>query len=80
MTGKDVKFNRDYQIERGSYVQAHEFLDPINRPEDFRSVGAMSLGPSENKQGGCYFMILETEKRIHRLKWTVLPFTYSSSS
>ena len=60
--GKDVKFNRDCQLEIWSYVQVHKYPDPINRPEDHRSVRAMSLGPSENEQGCYYFMILETGK------------------
>ena len=50
--GKDVRFNRDSQLEIGSYVKAHECPDPRNGPEDFRSVGAIALGPSENEQVG----------------------------
>ena len=56
-------------------MQAHEYSDPSNRPEDYRSVGAIALGPSENEQGCYYFMSLETGKMIYRFKWTVLPFS-----
>ena len=30
-------------------MQLHEYLDPSNRPEDCRSVGAIALGPNENE-------------------------------
>ena len=56
-------------------MQAHEFLDTRNRPEDHRSVGEIALDASKNEQGGYYFMSLETGESIHRFKWTVLPFT-----
>ena len=46
ITVKDAKFNRERQLEIGSYAQAHESPDPSNRPEDFRSIGAIALGPS----------------------------------
>ena len=65
MTGKDVRCGKDCQPEVGQCVQAHECPDPANGPEDYRSVGAMALGPSENEQGGCHFMSSETGKKIH---------------
>ena len=68
ITGKDVKFNRDCKLETRCYVQANEHPDPSNRPEDHRSVGEIALGPSENEEGGYYFMIVETGKRINRFK------------
>ena len=55
-------------------MKAHEHPNPRNRPEDYRSFGAITLGPVENEQGGYYFMSLENGKMIHRFKWTVLPF------
>ena len=70
-----MKFDRDCQLEIGSYVQAHECPYPSIRPEDHRGAGAIALGPSENEKGGYYFMNLETGKRIHRFKGTVLLFT-----
>lgn len=73
--GKDVKFDRDCQLDIGMYVQTHVCPDPSDRHEDYRSVGAIVLGPSKNEQGGYYFMSLETGKMIHRFKWTVLLFT-----
>ena len=68
ITGKNVKFNKECQLEIGSYVQAHEHPDPSNRPEDHRSVGAIALGPSENEQRCYYFISLETGKSIHSFK------------
>ena len=56
-------------------MQAQEYPDTSNRPEDYRSVGSIALVPSENEQGVYHFMGLETGKRIHRFKWAVLPFT-----
>ena len=56
-------------------MREHEYPDPCNRPEHYRSVGEIALGPSENEQGCYYFMSLETGKSINRFKWTVLPFT-----
>ena len=64
MTGKDVRCGKDCQLEVGQCVQAHKCPDPTNGPEDCRSVGATALGPSENEQGGCHFMILETGKKF----------------
>ena len=43
-------------------MQACEHPDPSNRPEDYRSFRAITLGTNENEQGGYYFMILKLGK------------------
>ena len=60
-------------------MQAHENLDPINRTEDCRRVGSIALGPSENGQGGYYFVSLETGKKGSYVQVDRATF-YSNSS
>ena len=64
ITGIDVRYGKDCQLEVGKYVQAHEYPDHTNQPELYRSVGAIALGTSENEQGGYYFMSLKTGKKF----------------
>jgi hypothetical protein len=38
-----------------------------------RTLGAIALRPTENHQGGHYFMSLTTGRRLTRNRWTELP-------
>ena len=72
MIGRDIYYNIHCKLAFGSYAQVHNDGDPHNVPES-RTVGAICLGPSDNVQGGYYFMSLDTAQRLHRWRWTPLP-------
>jgi hypothetical protein len=71
MTGRHLDFNKHVRTELfGAYVQTHEeHTNNMNA----RTLGAICLGPSENEQGGHYFMSLSTDACITRYRWTDLP-------
>jgi hypothetical protein len=56
----------------GSYCQVHEEDGPRNSLAA-RTQGAISLGPSTNRQGGQLFFSLNTGKVISRRSYTALP-------
>ena len=56
----------------GDYAQVHVSAESRNS-SDARTVGAITLYPSENGQDSWYFMSLATGKRIHAYSWTVMP-------
>ena len=56
----------------GSYVQVHDNPSPTNSPTA-RTIGAITLGPTGNLQGGYKFLNLRTGKNITRRNWTHLP-------
>lgn len=55
----------------GVYVQTHEEQDKFMAT---RTIGAIALRPSENDQGGHYFMSLQSGRRMVRNRWTEVPF------
>jgi len=56
----------------GEYVHVYNVRGATNTNQP-RTVGAIALHPSNNLQGGWYFMSLDTGRRIHRRQWTKLP-------
>ena len=64
MTQKLIDYNIYCQIPFGAYVQIHESNDPTNDTEALRTLAAVSLGPTGNRQGGYYFLNLTICKRI----------------
>ena len=70
VTGEDINFHKHCQYEFGQYVQVHE---PHNNTMQPRTVGAIALRPTGNKQGGYYFMSLVTGRILNRAKATILP-------
>ena len=70
VTGETVDFNRHCRFEFGEYVQCHE---QHSNNMDPRTIGAIALRPTGNRQGSYYFMSLETGRIITRNHATRLP-------
>ena len=70
--GDKVGLQETLTITFGSYVQVHEEPTPTNLPEA-RTIGAITLGPTGNLQGGYKLLNLQTGKKITRRNWTHLP-------
>ena len=70
MTGEHIDYKRHCKYEFGEYVQTHE---PHDNTMVSRTVGAIALRPTGNRQGGFYFMSLVTGRVINRANATPLP-------
>ena len=70
VTGRKVDCKLHCQIEFGQYVQTHEEHD---NSMNARTVGALALRPTGNRQGGHYLYSLYSGRRLHRTHWTKLP-------
>ena len=70
VTGEMIDFNRHCKFEFGQYVQTHEQHSNSMSP---RTVGAIALRPTGNRQGGYYFMSLVTGRIINRNHATIVP-------
>ena len=73
MTGQPIPNIQQFQLEYGTYVQAHEH-PTITNGMDGRAVGAIALHPSNNNDGWC-FLSLYSGKKITRFGWTIIPIT-----
>ncbi len=71
MTGKPAPDYNDLKIEFGAYAQVFEDNDVTNTVRA-RTTGAIALSPTGNAQGGYYFMLLTTGKRLSRQQWDEL--------
>ena len=74
MTGIKLDYSKHFRLPLESYVQVHDEPSPTNSPIA-RTVGAITLGPTGNLQGGYKFLNLWTGKKITRQNWTHLPMT-----
>ena len=70
ITGQVLDYHKHCQYEFGEYVQTHEEHD---NSQISRTVGAITLIPTGNQQGGYFFMSLHTSRIINRLHATKLP-------
>jgi len=75
MSGEVLDFKK-FSLPFGSYCQVHEEKLPRNSLAS-RTLGAISLGPSGNAQGGHRFFTLNTSKVITRRSWDVIPMPKS---
>ena len=75
MSGKVIDFTK-FSLPFGSYCQVHEEKLPRNTLAS-RTIGAISLGPSGNTQGGHRFLTLNTGKVVTRRSWDILPMPQS---
>jgi hypothetical protein len=75
MSGEVLDFNK-FSLPFGSYCQVHEEKLPCNSLVS-RTLGAISLGPSGNAQGGHRFFTLSTSRVITRSSWDVIPMPKS---
>ena len=71
LTGQPQPSYADFKLEFGQYVQTRDYPDKTNNMRA-RTTPAIALR-SSGSGNGCYFMSLETGKRILRYKWTSLP-------
>ena len=71
MSGERINY-KQYCLPFGTYCQVHEEDSPRNSMAA-RTQGAISMGPSKNKQGGQVFFNLTTTKVISRRSWHVIP-------
>ena len=70
VTGLRIDHNKHCKYEFGEYVQTHE--EHTNGLEP-RTIGALALFPTGNRQGGVYFMSLLTGRVLNRTHATKLP-------
>ena len=70
ITGRTIDFLKHCKHEFGDYVQTHESTDNTMAP---RTIAALALRPTGNKQGGWFYLSLSTGRKINRLHATVLP-------
>ena len=71
MTGIKLDYIKHFCFPFGPYVQVHDEPSPTNSPTA-RTVGAITLVPTSNLQGGYKFLNLRTGKKITRQNWTHL--------
>jgi hypothetical protein len=69
VTGAGLDYNDHFQMQCGKYVQTHE---PRDNSMAHRTVGAIGLRPTGNSQGGSYYLILKTGRRLNRAHCTPL--------
>ena len=72
MTGIKLDYSKHCLLPIDEYVQVHDEPIPTNSPTA-RTVGAITLGPTGNLQGGYKFLNLQTGKKITRRNWTHFP-------
>jgi hypothetical protein len=75
MSGKIINFKK-FPLPFGTYCQVHEEKLPRNSLAD-KTLGAISLGPSRNAQGGHKFFTLNTSRVITCRSWDVIPMPKS---
>jgi hypothetical protein len=63
MTGRPSPDYNDMKIEFGAYTQVCKANDPTNTVKA-RTTGAIALTPMGNAQGGYYFMLLATGRKL----------------
>ena len=72
LTGLTLDFTKHCMLEYGEYVHTHE--DGDNSMAS-RTLEALALRPSGNRQGGYLFLNIHTGRIITRRAWTALPMT-----
>ena len=74
LRGRHVDFAVHCRIPFGAYCEVHEEPSPSNISES-RTTGAIALGPNGNLQGGYFFLLLKTGKKLNPRNRTELPVT-----
>ena len=74
MHGKSLDYDKELKVPFGAYVQATKEAKPYNTPEP-RTIAAICLGPTNNKQGGYDLMAVTTGRLITRARAIELPVT-----
>ena len=76
LDGRQYDYEKDYQVQFGSYVQANNNVNPTNTNAP-RTIDGIYLRPDSNIQGGHQVMSLSTGLVIYPRKVTVIPITDS---
>jgi hypothetical protein len=63
MSGETLDYKKHLSLQVGQYCQVHEEDTPRNSQSP-RTKGAISLGPSQNLQGGYKFMLWIPERKL----------------
>ena len=71
MSGECINY-KHYCVPFGTYCQVHKEDGPHNSMTA-RTQGAISMGPSNNRQGGQVFFTLTTAKVVVHCSWNVIP-------
>ena len=69
MVGYEVTYKRHVRIPFGAYVQTHE---SHSNDMSQRTMGAICLGPTGNRQGGHWFLSLTSGSRVRRNHWVAI--------
>jgi hypothetical protein len=72
MSGEALDYKKPLSLQLGQYFQVHEEENPRNG-QIARTKGVIYLGPSGNLQGGFKFMALNSDNKIVRCSWDVIP-------
>jgi hypothetical protein len=74
ISGERLDWKRHRALPFGAYCQVHE-QDEMGRSDinNERTLGAISIGPSDNQHSGYRFMSLQTGRKVTRTSWTELP-------
>ena len=72
--GKTLDYKMHFCLPFGDCAQVHQNEEPCNSTKE-RTLGAISLGPIDNAQGGWKFMSLETGYLIKWHLWNAVPMT-----
>jgi hypothetical protein len=75
MSGQTLNY-KQCSLPFGTYCQVHE-EDGQRNSLNARTSGAISVGPSSNRQGGHLFISLNTGRVLARRSWTVVPMPQS---
>jgi len=72
-TGVKADFNRDFSIGFGDYVQVAAQSETSNDTSQERTVGAIALMQTGNRNGSVKFLLLKSWRVVTRTSWTPLP-------
>ena len=72
-TGVKADFIRDFSIGFGDYVQVAAHSETSNDTSQERTVGAIALMQTGNRNGSVKFLLLKSWRVVTRTSWTPLP-------
>ena len=72
--GKTLDCEMHFRLPFGDCAQVHQNKEPKNSNKE-QTLGAISLGPINDAQGGWKFMSLATSCSLKRHSWDAMPMT-----
>jgi len=76
-TGVKADFNRDFSIGFGDYVQVAATSETSNDTSQERTLGAIAVLQTGNRNGSVKFLLLKSWRVVTRTSWTSLPMPAS---